>query len=154
MYHKICQNICLCCIMAEINTKLICMCMCVCVCVCLRARLCVHPFACMMLPRNETGKWAVQTAVLPSCDRWWICCMLSWESATNKCWTAQTRCIDWVCTEGDNKRTDLLFVDSSEVPLLLVESSSIFYWTCHTCLLFFYLIVIHNYCFCSMMCNS
>jgi hypothetical protein len=57
--------------------------------------------------------------------------------AANKCWQAQARFATPICAEDDNKRTVPLFMDSPSVPLVLAESSIIFYWTYHTCLLFF-----------------
>jgi len=133
--------------MAEINTELFCVCMCVC--------LCAHLFACMNLPRNETRKWAIQTTVL----------LVVIDDAS----MAYFRENQWHINAGQC-RQDVL---TGYVMGMTIKGPFCCLWillrclqswlrfqafstghVTHACFFFFFrLIDIHNYCFCSVMCN-
>lgn len=142
----ICYNICLCCIMAEINRELICMCMYVC--------LCTHPFAhawtCQgMRLESEPYKQQSFLAVIDDAS---VAYCLENQRHINAGQRRQDVLTGYVMRMTIKGMFCCLWIPLRCLQSWLrVQAFSAGHVT-HDCF-FFHLIFVHNYCFCSMMCN-
>jgi hypothetical protein len=105
--------------------------------------LCVHPFACMNLPKNETRKWAVQTAALLAVtDDASMAYFLENQWHTNAGQRRQDVLTGYVMGMTIKGPFCCLWIFLRCLQSWLRESSSVSYWTCHTCLLLLFSVLL------------